>query len=236
MSQAPKTDLARELWETCPECYGNLLADRDGALYCARGHYRAANATSLPPDVDAGQIVNEFEEVLAVEKERAKENMSKGGRGERVGNVSNPSDNETSAAREKAAEKVNADISGRTLEKGRGKESQGPDSSQNLLESEGDAGQIVNEFEEMLEIEEKKAEDRMEEAGSVGGKGIENFQYPSKGLAKDKAAEKVNADISGRTLEKGRGKESQGPDSSQNLLESEGDAGQMLIADGGGRE
>jgi hypothetical protein len=56
--------------------------------------------------------VNEFEEVLAVEKERAKENMSKGGRGERVGNVSNPSDNETSAARDKAAEKVNADVSG----------------------------------------------------------------------------------------------------------------------------
>jgi uncharacterized Zn finger protein (UPF0148 family) len=55
MSQAPKTDLARELWETCPECYGDLLADRDGALYCPQGHYRAANATSLAPDVDAGQ-------------------------------------------------------------------------------------------------------------------------------------------------------------------------------------
>jgi len=64
-------------------------------------------------------------------------------------------------------------------------------------------GQIVNEFEEMLEIEEKQAEDRMEEAGSVGGKGSEKFHNPSKGRAKDKAAEKVNADVSGRTLEKG---------------------------------
>lgn len=55
MSQAPKTDLARELWETCPKCYGDLLADRDGGLYCPQGHYRAANATSLPSDVDPGQ-------------------------------------------------------------------------------------------------------------------------------------------------------------------------------------
>jgi phage N-6-adenine-methyltransferase len=66
-----------------------------------------------------GQIVNEFEEMLAIEKERAKENMSKGGKGERVGNVSNPSDDEPTAARDKAAEKVNADVSGRTLEKGK---------------------------------------------------------------------------------------------------------------------
>lgn len=55
MSQPPKTDLARELWETCPKCYGDLVGDRDGALYCPQGHYRAANATSLPSDVDAGQ-------------------------------------------------------------------------------------------------------------------------------------------------------------------------------------
>jgi ribosomal protein S27AE len=55
MSQAPKTDLARKLWETCPKCYGDLLADHDGGLYCPQGHYRAANATSLPPDVEAGQ-------------------------------------------------------------------------------------------------------------------------------------------------------------------------------------
>jgi len=66
-----------------------------------------------------GQIVNEFEEMLEVEKERAKENMSKGGKGERVGNVSNPSDNEPTAARDKAADKVNAGVSGRTLEKGK---------------------------------------------------------------------------------------------------------------------
>jgi len=70
-------------------------------------------------DKTPGQIVNEFEEMLEVEKQRAKENMSKGGKGERVGNVSNPSEDEPTAARDKAAEKVNADVSGRTLEKGK---------------------------------------------------------------------------------------------------------------------
>lgn len=55
MSQPPKTDLARELWETCPECYGELVADHDGGLYCPRGHYRAANATSLTPEIKPGQ-------------------------------------------------------------------------------------------------------------------------------------------------------------------------------------
>ena len=65
-------------------------------------------------------------------------------------------------------------------------------------------GQIVNEFEEMLEIEQEKAKEREKEAGRVGGKGSENFHDPSQGRAKDKAAEKVNADVSGRTLEKGK--------------------------------
>jgi len=67
-----------------------------------------------------GQIVNEFEEMLAVERERAKERKSHGetAPGKNAsGNVSNSVD--TGAARDKAAEKVNADVSGRTLEKGR---------------------------------------------------------------------------------------------------------------------
>jgi len=70
-----------------------------------------------------GQIVNEFEEMLAVERERAKERQSHGktapGKGEEnaVGNVSQSDSPER--ARDKAAEKVNADVSGRTLEKGK---------------------------------------------------------------------------------------------------------------------
>jgi phage N-6-adenine-methyltransferase len=62
-----------------------------------------------------GQIVNEFEEMLAIEKERQ-------GQGERndlkdtSGNISGSYESES---REKAAEKVNADVSGRTLEKGK---------------------------------------------------------------------------------------------------------------------
>lgn len=64
-------------------------------------------------------------------------------------------------------------------------------------------GQLVNEFEEMLAIEEERAKDRQKEAGAVGGKGGEEFHDPSKGRATELAAEKVNADVSGRTLEKG---------------------------------
>jgi len=56
MSQAPKTDLARVLWETCPKCYGRLQPSPDGALVCPEGHYRAENATSLVPQ-DTGQQV-----------------------------------------------------------------------------------------------------------------------------------------------------------------------------------
>jgi len=55
MSQAPKTDLARELWETCPKCYDELRNAPGGDLVCPTGHYRAENATSLPADVDPGQ-------------------------------------------------------------------------------------------------------------------------------------------------------------------------------------
>ena len=59
-----------------------------------------------------GQIVNEYEEVRDIEEQRGKEKMSQGGSGERVRNVSKPLE-------ERAAEKVNADVSGRTLEKGK---------------------------------------------------------------------------------------------------------------------
>jgi len=70
-------------------------------------------------DKTPGQIINEFDEMLQVEQQRAKENMSKGGNGERVGNISKPSKDEPTAARDKAAEKVDANVSGRTLEKGK---------------------------------------------------------------------------------------------------------------------
>ena len=65
-------------------------------------------------------------------------------------------------------------------------------------------GQIVNEFEEMLEIEQEKAKEREKEAGRVGGKGSEIFHDPSQGRAKDKAAEKVNTEVSGRPTGRGR--------------------------------
>jgi len=68
-----------------------------------------------------GQIVNEFEEMLAIEKERAKErkesNLKEGDEQPRRGNVSTSGDE--GKARDKAAEKIDADVSGRTLEKGK---------------------------------------------------------------------------------------------------------------------
>lgn len=67
-----------------------------------------------------GQIVNEFEEMLAVETARAKQRKAHGetAPGKNAsGNVSNS--DESGSARNRAAEKVNADVSGRTLEKGR---------------------------------------------------------------------------------------------------------------------
>lgn len=65
-----------------------------------------------------GQIVNEFEEMLAVERERAKSRQGeRTDSGERSETVSKKSSEEP--ARDKAAEKVSADVSGRTLEKGK---------------------------------------------------------------------------------------------------------------------
>jgi 16S rRNA G966 N2-methylase RsmD len=65
-------------------------------------------------------------------------------------------------------------------------------------------GQVVNEFEEMLAIEETRAKERLKSAGSVGGKGTETFQDPSQGEATQNAAEKIDSDVSGRTLRKGK--------------------------------
>lgn len=67
-----------------------------------------------------GQLVNEYEEALEIEKERAKERQSEyhGNQHERTsGNVSKSADDDGSA-RDKAAEKIDADVSGRTLDKG----------------------------------------------------------------------------------------------------------------------
>lgn len=71
-----------------------------------------------------GQIVNEFEEMLEIEQERAKERKAHGEtapgkpKENASGNVSS-SDGREPQARQKAAEKINADVSGRTLEKGK---------------------------------------------------------------------------------------------------------------------
>jgi len=71
-------------------------------------------------------------------------------------------------------------------------------------------GQIVNEFEEMLEIEKEKAKERQAEAGeenlpTTDSVSSGNVSQTNEGeRARHKAAEKVNADVSGRTLEKAK--------------------------------
>jgi ParB-like chromosome segregation protein Spo0J len=69
-------------------------------------------------------------------------------------------------------------------------------------------GQIVNEFDEMLEIEKKVAKKRKEELTkgnleNVGGGKISTSDEDL-GKARDIAAKKVNASVSGKTLEKGK--------------------------------
>jgi len=72
-------------------------------------------------------------------------------------------------------------------------------------------GQIVNEFEEMLEIEQERAEKERKRKISETQKNKsfetkEEFPTSQRNdkQAREKAAEKVNADVSGRTLEKGK--------------------------------
>jgi len=62
-----------------------------------------------------GQLVNEFEEMLAIITQR----QGQGERNDLKGTSGNVSGSYQSESREKAAEKVNADVSGRTLEKGK---------------------------------------------------------------------------------------------------------------------
>ena len=62
--------------------------------------------------------------------------------------------------------------------------------------------QIVNEFEEMLEIEQERAKERTRAKGNQH-EGKETFPDDQTGQARDKAAEKIDANVSGRTLEKG---------------------------------
>jgi len=67
-------------------------------------------------------------------------------------------------------------------------------------------GQIVNEFEEMLAIEEDRAKERKIANLKQGDEQPEreNFHTRDEGRATERAAEKVNADVSGRTLQKGK--------------------------------
>jgi len=107
-----------------------------------------------------GQIVNEFEEMLAVERERAKSRQ-----GERTdleepsGNVSKKSSEEP--ARDKAAEKVNAGVSGRTLEKGKKVKDKARDESEpeEVREAAKEAWDGLQSGEESFNSAHKKVKD-----------------------------------------------------------------------------
>jgi len=62
---------------------------------------------------------------------------------------------------------------------------------------DGEPGQIVNEFEEMIAIERERGRE------SQGPNSSKNL-LESEGDAKTRAAKKINADVSGETLRKGK--------------------------------
>jgi len=73
-------------------------------------------------------------------------------------------------------------------------------------------GQIINEFEEMLAVERKRAARRRQAAqnNDTADEIAESETFPEQGgEARDKAAEKVNADVSG-VRERGSGKNTSG--------------------------
>jgi ParB-like chromosome segregation protein Spo0J len=66
--------------------------------------------------------------------------------------------------------------------------------------------QKINEFDEMLELEQQRAARREQSGGKNGGEGSGNVSKPLEdtGAARDKAAERMGADVSGKTLEQGK--------------------------------
>jgi hypothetical protein len=96
-----------------------------------------------------GQIVNEFEEMLAVEQERAAKRRQATQNNDTADEIaeSETFPEQGGEAREKAAEKVNANVSGRTLEKGK---------------TVKDKAESDDEPEEMLAVEKERAKERKE--------------------------------------------------------------------------
>jgi len=120
-------------------------------------------------DKTPGQIVNEFEEMLEVEKEKAKERQGERtdleNGGEPLGKVSEKSD-DPQEARDKAAEKVNADVSGRTLEKGKNvkHKAESDDEPEEVQEAAQEAWDGLQSGEESFNSAHKKVKDAESEA------------------------------------------------------------------------
>lgn len=121
-----------------------------------------------------GQIVNEFEEIVAIEQQRAKERQAEAGEQNLPTTQSESSSGKVSrtneTAREKAAEKLDSNITGRTLEKGlevKEKAEEGNDTAQQEWEKleQGDtsfhrAKKNVEKAEAEQEVEEQEHADR----------------------------------------------------------------------------
>lgn len=108
-----------------------------------------------------GQLVNEFQEMLEIEKERARQRQAEAGSKNLPNEATSP-----------------GNISG-TSE----------------LPNRPTPAEEVEAYESVVEVEAKEADRRQRESDSVGD--------VAEGDARDRAAEKVNASVSGRTLEKG---------------------------------
>ena len=164
-------------------------------------------------------------EELAVERERAKKRQEEMGRnhGEDTssGKVSKTSD-EGGSARDKAAEKVNADGSGKgSSDLTNHDQDEGHDSWERAAEK--------TDFSKDSLSKGKQVKDKLSEGGvqNASGSDLHEQRWPF-GVDSELGA-------SGRSwrsrpfeemleIEKRRGEEPQGPNSSKNLLESEGDA------------
>lgn len=65
--------------------------------------------------------------------------------------------------------------------------------------------QVINEFDEILAIERDRAAKRRQATqNNDAATEVEEFPQQDSGKARDKAAAKVDAAVSGRTLEKGK--------------------------------
>ena len=114
-----------------------------------------------------GQIVNEFEEMLAIEKQRGRDSQ---GPNSTKNLVENEGDAQT-----RAAEKINADISGETLRKGKNvkEKAEADDEPEEVREAAREAWEGLQSNDESFSSAYRKVKDAEKEAEADGDSGDE---------------------------------------------------------------